>query len=1127
VNRILFLFLLALTISMSSNAQEQLLPIQVDGKWGFINDSGKVLVPPLYGSALQKSGYGIIYNKAKDSCGIVFKNGHVDWFADMLFAADWQQTPYLRTKTGKLLSYNLQTREWLEAGFDSIAALHGGFAKTFRNKQQGIVKGLETVLSMEWDDIEQKQHCFIATRKGQRKVFSREGEFIIGLQPKQKIHDTWWPLLVFENEKGGVQLVNPATENMSEQKWKGVTYLFKSKYRMHGVKEDAVFDIETGQEFPIDKNWRIEPYGAYYKIRKGNKSGVLTKEGTVWIPPNYRDVRVGDKFIYLLGARGWGLNKRDGSELLPCRFNEIAQIGSELFKVNRQGQFGLFTIDGESFIPVKYDQLLVYSSMIKAFKGAKTTLYQVDDGPRIVDSMVFNKTINSIANRSRARKSKKLISTKDTFNANSFENCCYYSEMLGVWRRVQYTEKGVKAMGAKYLEINPVGESGFLLTKRMANKNVVQLSLDEEYTFNYRMGIMKMANCADEVTPKYCAIDRDELEGNKNGIVRVIQKDGSMTLITVHGSIFYEYGCSYIGARNSNGYRRYNEGGVYTLSDSIGPYTICSQYEFKRRFGLLPTGGAFNVEQLKQRYVNIQGGKWGLINERGHYMREPGGKKWQVNPRYFEYCQRPILSNYLIYEGDSMGRIQFLENSQPLSQPIINRDIEPIICQNGIFFTYAPFDSAHGYIDSVGNYLLRPTFSLATSFTNGRAFISTERGWIPIDRSFDTLESHSFQEVRPFNKGYAQVYRGKHWGVIDSNGGYAAPLQYYKLMPYTDEQTWAFASGGWRILDAAGQEIGSTKYKQVSPFYHGLAFATNDRKKGYALINSAGEELSKPIYWVKGNFGPEGFAKVSRKKKYYFINREGESVFKKGYKRMGDYSDGWVLAKNGKTYWALHVKGQRIKLKSDFSYQGTFQSGLVLTLSQGKYGYTDTTGNLAIATQYKEAGEFVQNRAFVTTTEKVKQCIDPTGEVIFSYEGDLVSHFNKGTALFKDDKGFYFLNRKGVRIGNAHFDEARPFKNGKAMVRNEERWNLIDRHGNYMSKQGFLNIQSDNGITYAVTDWNGYGLVDISGKTILHPIYNSIEKAGPNLLRIEYYDNIYYFDVSDNKWLFHPSIAQL
>lgn len=1123
---ILFLFLLAFTFSYSSRAQEQLLPIQVEGKWGFINDSGRVLVSPLYASAQAMGSYGIVYNYAQDSCGIVFKNGQIEWFADMQFAADWQQSPYLKTKSGKLLSYNLQTREWLEADFSSITALDGEFAKVSRNGLQGVVRGLETVLPMEWEHIEQKRHCFIVAGNGKRKVFNQKGAFVMDLSPEQKIHDTWWPLLVSENEKGGIQLINPTKKNMSEQKWKGVTYLFKSKYRLQGAKEDAVFDVETGFEFPIDKNWRIEPYGAYYKIRKGNKSGVLTREGAVWIPPQYRDVRVGKDFIYLLGTQGWGLSQRDGSELLPCKFNEISQIGSDLFKVNRQGQFGLYTTAGKRFIPVKYDQLIVYSSMIKAFKGPKTTLFQLAKGPRIVDSMVFNKTINSVANRARARRSKKLISSKDTFNVNSFENCCYYSEMLGVWRRVRYTEDGMKVTGAKYLEITPLGESGFLLTKRMANKNVVRLSLDEEYTFNYRRGVMKKSNCHDEITPKYCAIDRDELEmGAKKGIVRAIGMDGNMTLLSLHGSHFQYYQCSYIGAENSRGYRRFNTGGIYTVSDTMGPYTICSQYEFKRRFGLLPTGGAFNVEQLKQRYVNIEGGKWGLINEKGESLRNYNVKKRSEDQtRYFDYSKRPIMNHFLVSQGDSIGRIQLQSTQHHLSQAVINRAIEPIMCLDDIFFAYAPFDSAYGYIDSAGNYLKRPTYSQATSFSNGRAFIYTERGWAPINGSFDTIESHSFQMIRPFKNGYSQVYKAKHWGIIDSNGGYAAPLQYYKLMPYTDEQTWAFAAGGWRILNNKGLEVGTTKYKQVSPFYHGLAFATNDRKKGYALINSKGEELSKPVYFVKDNFSAEGFAKVSKKKKYYIIDKEGEFVFNKGYDRMGDYSDGWVLAKKGKSFYALHVRGERVKLQSELSYQGTFQSGLVLTLSQGKYGYTDTTGKLVIATTYKEAGEFKQGRAFVINADKVKQCITPAGEVVFSYTGDLVSHFNKGTALFKNDEGFFYLNRKGVRIGNVYFDEARPFKNGKAMVKIGERWNLMDRKGKLVSKQGFLSIRSTNGITYSVTEWNGYGLANVMGKTILHPVYDSIEKAGPNLLRVVHYDNTYYFDVGTNKWLFHPSL---
>jgi hypothetical protein len=150
------------------------------------------------------------------------------------------------------------------------------------------------------------------------------------------------------------------------------------------------------------------------------------------------------------------------------------------------------------------------------------------------------------------------------------------------------------------------------------------------------------------------------------------------------------------------------------------------------------------------------------------------------------------------------------------------------------------------------------------------------------------------------------------------------------------------------------------------------------------------------------------------------------------------------------------------------------------------------------------------------------------GELIYDRDVDLAYDFNENFGFYSNENNKYsFINRKGKVIAQNVYDEiAQPgFTDGMALVREDEKWGIIDTTGAYVLKPQLKSVHGIvNGYVITLDESDTisyhpkYGLVDLKGKTIIPPVLQELNPEGfINGLLSSWTDNrLTYFDTEGN-----------
>jgi hypothetical protein len=167
-----------------------------------------------------------------------------------------------------------------------------------------------------------------------------------------------------------------------------------------------------------------------------------------------------------------------------------------------------------------------------------------------------------------------------------------------------------------------------------------------------------------------------------------------------------------------------------------------------------------------------------------------------------------------------------------------------------------------------------------------------------------------------------------------------------------------------------------------------------------------------------------------------------------------------------------------------------FSEGLCGVFKDGKWGYIDTGGHIAIPTQFDSAGPFVEELARVNLGNQVG-FIDKTGQYAINpqfYEG---GDFHDGLAAVRSDGGWGFINKTGVYVVKPQFQfaNANGFSDGFAPVC-QGKCGYINRNGTFVIRQQFDAVKPFSEGMAAVRMNNKWGYINTSGKIVINPQFD-------------------------------------
>lgn len=300
-------------------------------------------------------------------------------------------------------------------------------------------------------------------------------------------------------------------------------------------------------------------------------------------------------------------------------------------------------------------------------------------------------------------------------------------------------------------------------------------------------------------------------------------------------------------------------------------------------------------------------------------------------------------------------------------------------------------DNKVGFIDKTGKLVIGldrlPAEAEVGSFSEGFAPIcfwdkppsiySMHCGYI--DETGRIVIPPRFVLSSQFSEGLAWIRTETFVGFINQLGNVAFELPDSFSMGFNDGLAAVATQTGWGFIDKTGRFISTKRYVQVEPFSDGLAAVAEGR-------------------WKEAKYG--------------FINKTGEVAIPLRFDPRPDQMEGMSLSR--------------------------FTEGLAPVMFGNLYGYIDHKGNTVIPPIFRDAGQFSEGLASITTADGQRGYIDKTGLFVIKLPSGRGGGFNDGLATLAVEidgrTKMGYIDRTGKTIIEPKFDVAYDFFDGLAKV---------------------------------------------------------------------------------------------
>jgi WG containing repeat len=275
--------------------------------------------------------------------------------------------------------------------------------------------------------------------------------------------------------------------------------------------------------------------------------------------------------------------------------------------------------------------------------------------------------------------------------------------------------------------------------------------------------------------------------------------------------------------------------------------------------------------------------------------------------------------------------------------------------------------------------------------------------------------------------------------------------------------------GRWGVIDTNGCFVIQPKLWNWCRFQDGLApLATKQGKWG--LIDKTGNFVLQPNYDSIGPF-ENGRALVrigeERNARFGYIDRAGAEVIPLEFHKARGFSESLAAVKVG-NLWGYILPSGAFQITPRFDGTGKAKR------------YPDT-----------RAGAFADGLAPVWAGQDYYRFIDMSGSFAFGSGFDDANSFNEGRALVKQGDRFGYIDKDGRTAIQCVFLSARNFSEGLAEVEVEEsrrgcslRTGFIDREGSIVISPQFFSANSFvNGLSLVSTE-ESIGYINKSGEFV-------------------------------------------
>lgn len=387
--------------------------------------------------------------------------------------------------------------------------------------------------------------------------------------------------------------------------------------------------------------------------------------------------------------------------------------------------------------------------------------------------------------------------------------------------------------------------------------------------------------------------------------------------------------------------------------------------------------------------------------------------------------------------------------------------IKEIALSQNILIPLKNTNDKYGFIDTLGNWVIKPQYDDASNFSEGFASVCKNDSCFYINKEGIKTSGYVFDEAESYKDGIAIVKKDNIYFLINRSG--------------------QFISKGYQDINESFSKLYVCKQNNL-----------------YGAINLKGEIVIPFSYNKLGNFKNKFAYYMSAQYGLVDINNR---ALEAQWDWISDVDSNFIaIVKKKNQFGLMNVNGQII-LPSEYDYVSYCKDDIYLVVKNNLYGFFNSQEKCFVTSvEYNYNPSFEPN---YYTNGKYFKLIKDDEVALIDANGRYSINFGTYTNLFfakcdiiriqKKNK-FGFVDRKLKPITTIEFDKASDFENNLAIVTKSNNAMLIDKSGKalYSIKNGEIKNYPQN--LYLVKFDNLIGLIDYNGTVILNLEFETIDE---------------------------------
>lgn len=1095
--------------SLHAQRAGHLFPVRQNNLWGYIDDSGTVVIPLQYDFAEAFSGDYAVVAKQKKRYAINRKGEIVtphgfDWLNlisdSLLTVREGKKWGLVRLDGSVLLPSQYDAVERVSktlVGFrndtlwgycttggkiligprcDTAWLLHNRYLRYESGGKTGLVKLDGTpVLDAVCDDIKLEGSI----------VFYRTGANW-GCRKIAPVADVF----------------PPVWNSWELLTWRLIKVMNDSSVALYDASNGLLFDTGRYDNFASMRPDRV-------LLIKDSLYGLTDTVGRIIMPCAFSEIAWNEEDRWAAQTGGsWQLYDNAGRKISDRKYDWIGPFKAHLALIGSKGKRGLINCFGTEIVPPTTDEINTNDPQhVKVTNAAKAvTIIELDENGRLIDRNSYAE-LHTITIGQRSNSGTLAPSAGVTNLATGVDSLS--SDTLVWFLSVRNNRWGLKNRITNDTLIKPMFTS--VADYRAQHVTLVEVSVASKgptisgktWLFDSRFGLVDSRTGKYIIPVRFTDINMsDYINKPFSDLVRAINSEGQNGLVSTDGRARFS---SYLYIDDPvNGVARVCLRGRWVLNAKNQKEAVMNMQSFAALFtrDLSKWAAKNDVFLLSRKRLTIEDAQWALITKSGVLL---GFDEKRNIYRSYDYMKPIEGNNCIVREGLRWGTINM--SGDPVLAPAFYK-IDYLKGSEAGLLEAASYDERYGYFNTLGEVAVKPDIERSRPISENLIPVKSKGRWGFCDTIGQWVIDPVWFDARPFSEGLAAMKKKGRWGFIDHHGSETIEAAYESVGDFSGGMAWVKKKGRTGFIDAGGTLVIETKFRNAGNFSGGAAPAREKRRWG--LIDASGKWIHKPAWRTLQPYS-NGVFLAARGRHYRLVDATGKPTCKNRIDRVAASGEGLSAVRvHGK--WGYTDSLGAMAIEPEFDAAQAFSEGLAAVRVNGRFGYCDRSGRMVIEPAFSKAGAFSCGLAYVRRRDTTGY-IDRSGKLRFAVVSPGAGPFRENKAVVHDWQGHaYFIDANGQPLFGKTFNDAQEFQHGFAAVKIDDLWGVIDSTG-MLVVSPHLAVVDDYQSGFARFKQTAfYGVYDTKAREIVKPICDRVEQVAPHLYRVESGAELGYLD---------------